>query len=137
MAEFIFSELNLNTWNNWAHLCCRPVAHHIVPVKQRGPDAVKTCPIDRPRSTTPINPTMLDDFVSSPQEEVSATTPKEKMQIVLPRSGLMNFKPYLVQHYKKMYSGHSYFCLTITNVASDNKKKRFEGTHSINLFTFI
>lgn len=60
----------------------RSVAHPIVPIKQRVSE-VKTFPIDRPRSTTPINPATLDDYVSSPHEEVATT--KDKMQIVLPR----------------------------------------------------
>ncbi|KAG8307395.1 hypothetical protein J6590_023166 [Homalodisca vitripennis] len=61
----------------------RPVAHPIIPVKQRVAE-VKTFPIDRPRSTTPINPSTLDDYVSSPHEEIVVSS-KEKMQIVLPR----------------------------------------------------
>lgn len=54
-------------------------------VKQRAAEKVKTCPIDRPRSTTPINPTTLEEFVASPHHEESLFSPRDRMQIVLPR----------------------------------------------------
>ncbi|XP_052126681.1 nascent polypeptide-associated complex subunit alpha, muscle-specific form-like isoform X4 [Frankliniella occidentalis] len=41
----------------------RSVAVPLVPVKERLAAEVKTCPIDRPRSTTPINPSSLEEYV--------------------------------------------------------------------------
>jgi hypothetical protein len=59
----------------------RSVAVPMVPIKQRIAE-VKTCPIERPRSTTPINPSLLDDYV---QTEDTRGQPVEKMRICLPR----------------------------------------------------
>lgn len=41
----------------------RSVAVPLVPVKERLAAEMKTCPIDRPRSTTPINPSSLEEYV--------------------------------------------------------------------------
>ncbi|PNF15288.1 hypothetical protein B7P43_G01028 [Cryptotermes secundus] len=59
----------------------RSVAVPMVPIKQRIAE-VKTCPIDRPRSTTPINPSLLDDYVQTEDVREQAV---EKMRICLPR----------------------------------------------------
>lgn len=66
----------------------RSAAIPIVPVKQRSTFEIKTCPIDRPRSTTPINPSCLDEYC----EEVmgsfnveSVTKTIEKLKISLPK----------------------------------------------------
>lgn len=40
----------------------RSAALPIVPVKQRSTYEYKTCPIERPRSTTPINPSCLEEY---------------------------------------------------------------------------
>ncbi|KAK9891569.1 hypothetical protein WA026_015528 [Henosepilachna vigintioctopunctata] len=67
----------------------RSAAIPIVPVKQRATFEMKTCPIDRPRSTTPINPSSLDDYcedvVSSINTEQFVKS-IEKLKISLPRS---------------------------------------------------
>ncbi|XP_049768338.1 serine/arginine repetitive matrix protein 2 [Schistocerca cancellata] len=50
----------------------RSVAVPILPVRQRAAADVRTCPIERPRSTTPINPALLDEYV---QHEAPAPPP--------------------------------------------------------------
>uniref|UniRef100_A0A6P7FVG7 Uncharacterized protein LOC114331538 isoform X1 n=2 Tax=Diabrotica virgifera virgifera TaxID=50390 RepID=A0A6P7FVG7_DIAVI len=67
----------------------RSAAIPIVPIKQRSTFEIKTCPIERPRSTTPINPSCLDEYC----EEVmgsfnieSVTKTIEKLKISLPRN---------------------------------------------------
>ncbi|CAG9859288.1 unnamed protein product [Phyllotreta striolata] len=67
----------------------RSAALPIVPVKQRSTFDMKTCPIERPRSTTPINPSCLEEYC----EEVmgnfnvdSVTRTIEKLRISLPRN---------------------------------------------------
>jgi hypothetical protein len=59
----------------------RSVAVPMVPIKQRIAE-VKTCPIERPRSTTPINPSLLDDYMQTEDVREQAV---EKMRICLPR----------------------------------------------------
>ncbi|VEN44996.1 unnamed protein product [Callosobruchus maculatus] len=67
----------------------RSAAVPIVPVRQRSTFEIKTCPIERPRSTTPINPSCLEEYC----EEVmgtfnveSITQTIEKLRISLPRN---------------------------------------------------
>lgn len=67
----------------------RSVGVPIIPVKQRVSE-IKTCPIERPRSTTPINPSMLEDYVSV-REPVRVNT-EEKMRISLPRDDSLSGK---------------------------------------------
>ncbi|XP_039294162.1 serine/arginine repetitive matrix protein 1 isoform X2 [Nilaparvata lugens] len=62
----------------------RSLAHPMIPIKQRVSE-VKTYPIERPRSTTPINPSTLDDYIT-PHDESSAACQWDKMQITLPRT---------------------------------------------------
>ncbi|XP_044747757.1 uncharacterized protein LOC123308989 isoform X2 [Coccinella septempunctata] len=66
----------------------RSAALPIVPIKQRNTFEMKTCPIDRPRSTTPINPNSLEeyceDLVSNVSHEKLAIS-IEKLKISLPR----------------------------------------------------
>ncbi|KRT79173.1 hypothetical protein AMK59_6830 [Oryctes borbonicus] len=66
----------------------RSVAVPIIPVKQRNAFEMKVYPIERPRSTTPINPSCLEEYC----EEIVGTVhieqlPKtiEKLKISLPR----------------------------------------------------
>lgn len=56
----------------------RSVAVPIVPIKQRG--EVRTCSIERPRSTTPINPSCLEEYC-----EDGVQTAEPKLRISLPR----------------------------------------------------
>ncbi|XP_045479226.1 uncharacterized protein LOC123684130 isoform X2 [Harmonia axyridis] len=66
----------------------RSAALPIVPIKQRNTYEMKTCPIDRPRSTTPINPNSLEeyceDLVCNSNQEKNAKS-IEKLKISLPR----------------------------------------------------
>ncbi|XP_066595175.1 uncharacterized protein [Prorops nasuta] len=59
----------------------KSVAVPILPVKQRLQE-VRTIPIERPRSTTPIKPTLLDEFVMQTSSDERRV---EKMKISLPR----------------------------------------------------
>ncbi|XP_017769658.1 PREDICTED: uncharacterized protein LOC108557583 [Nicrophorus vespilloides] len=66
----------------------RSVAVPIIPVKQRNTFEMKTCPIDRPRSTTPINPTCLEDYCEEVIGNINTeniTKTIEKLKICLPR----------------------------------------------------
>lgn len=65
----------------------RSVAVPIVPIKQRSTFEMKTCPIERPRSTTPINPSCLEEYCeeiigSVNTENITKTI--EKLKISLP-----------------------------------------------------
>ncbi|KAL3265408.1 hypothetical protein HHI36_009613 [Cryptolaemus montrouzieri] len=67
----------------------RSAAVPIVPVKQRSTFEMKTCPIDRPRSTTPINPSTLEDYCDDVIGNInteSLAKSIEKLKISLPRS---------------------------------------------------
>nr|XP_012227542.1 PREDICTED: muscle M-line assembly protein unc-89 isoform X3 [Linepithema humile] len=65
----------------------KSVAIPILPVKQRLQE-VRTIPIERPRSTTPINPTLLDEFVMQAMDERRV----ERMKISLPREDSFKLK---------------------------------------------
>ncbi|XP_012284956.1 muscle M-line assembly protein unc-89 isoform X2 [Orussus abietinus] len=58
----------------------KSVAVPILPIKERLQE-VRTIPIERPRSTTPINPTLLDEFVMHTSLDERRV---EKMKISLP-----------------------------------------------------
>ncbi|XP_063229308.1 uncharacterized protein LOC134534737 [Bacillus rossius redtenbacheri] len=62
----------------------RSVAVPIVPVKQRVSD-VRTCPTERPRSTTPINPSLLEEYVQCSSAPDESDKGVEKIRISLPR----------------------------------------------------
>ncbi|XP_077288937.1 uncharacterized protein LOC143913169 [Arctopsyche grandis] len=62
----------------------RSVALPIVPVKQRQCIEMKTCPIERPRSTTPINPSCLEEYCSDEVYTPDASA-KERLKISLPK----------------------------------------------------
>ncbi|XP_060530594.1 uncharacterized protein LOC132704552 isoform X2 [Cylas formicarius] len=66
----------------------RSAAMPIVPVKQRSTMEMRTCPIERPRSTTPINPSSLENYC----EEVVAKENAEKLKISLPRNDSIHYK---------------------------------------------
>ncbi|XP_017877604.1 uncharacterized protein LOC108623545 isoform X2 [Ceratina calcarata] len=66
----------------------KSVAMPILPVKQRLQE-VRTIPIERPRSTTPINPTLLDEFVMHTSLDERRV---EKMKISLPREESFKLK---------------------------------------------
>ena len=67
---------------------------NLIPMKERANMEVKTCPLDRPRSTTPLNPSHLEEYIGgvgvntpdSPFELAgSALVRGEKLRISLPR----------------------------------------------------
>ncbi|CAH2004630.1 unnamed protein product [Acanthoscelides obtectus] len=67
----------------------RSAAVPIVPVRQRSTFEIKTCPIERPRSTTPINPSCLEEYcedVMGSFNVESITQTIEKLKISLPRN---------------------------------------------------
>ncbi|XP_063993944.1 microtubule-associated protein futsch isoform X1 [Diachasmimorpha longicaudata] len=66
----------------------KSVAVPMLPVKQRIQE-VKTIPIERPRSTTPINPTLLDEFVLQTAHDEKRV---ERMKISLPREDSFKLK---------------------------------------------
>ncbi|KAG5680597.1 hypothetical protein PVAND_010092 [Polypedilum vanderplanki] len=59
----------------------------IVPTKERTQSELITIPVERPRSTTPINPTSLDNFCERKQSDASDSSliRGEKLRISLPR----------------------------------------------------
>lgn len=64
----------------------RSCAIPIIPVKERALMEVKTYPLDRPRSTTPLNPAFLEDYCGSqPDESEFLSARGEKLRISLPR----------------------------------------------------
>lgn len=64
----------------------RSVALPIIPVKERALMEVKTYPLDRPRSTTPLNPSYLEDYCGSQTDEPEFLSGRgEKLRISLPR----------------------------------------------------
>lgn len=64
----------------------RSCAIPIIPVKERALMEVKTYPVDRPRSTTPLNPAYLEDYCGSQPEESEFLSGRgEKLRISLPR----------------------------------------------------
>ncbi|XP_030566127.1 flocculation protein FLO11 [Drosophila novamexicana] len=70
----------------------------LIPMKERANMELKTCPVDRPRSTTPLNPSHLEEYctgIMTPQEPPHASheldpgfagpVRGEKLRISLPR----------------------------------------------------
>lgn len=60
----------------------------ILPIKQRSTFEMKTCPIERPRSTTPINPSCLEEYCEEVMGDFNSenvTKTIEKLKISLPR----------------------------------------------------
>lgn len=61
----------------------RAIGIPIISVKERATMEVKTYPVERPRSTTPLNPSFLDDYCVSDME-VPTNQKAEKLKISLP-----------------------------------------------------
>ncbi|XP_053952255.1 uncharacterized protein LOC128859332 isoform X1 [Anastrepha ludens] len=64
----------------------------LIPMKDRANMELKTCPVERPRSTTPLNPSHLEEYcgIVTPQEQTyeftgSVPVRGEKLRISLPR----------------------------------------------------
>lgn len=64
----------------------RSVGVPLVPIKERSLMEVKTCPVERPRSTTPMNPSCLEEYCESGLDDLNnISKPCEKLKISLPR----------------------------------------------------
>ncbi|XP_015834671.1 nucleolar protein dao-5 isoform X2 [Tribolium castaneum] len=61
----------------------RSAALPIIPIKQRSTFEMKTHPIERPRSTTPINPSCLEEYCEDVMTTINTI---EKLKISLPRN---------------------------------------------------
>lgn len=60
----------------------------LIPVKERSTMDIKTCPVERPRSTTPMNPSCIEAYCESmhPFDEPDISDPfSRKLKISLPR----------------------------------------------------
>ncbi|KAJ3658673.1 hypothetical protein Zmor_010398 [Zophobas morio] len=71
----------------------RSAAVPIVPVKQRSTFEMKTYPIERPRSTTPINPSCLEEYCEEVMGNFNTETVTktiEKLKISLPKHESMD-----------------------------------------------
>ncbi|XP_055716845.1 uncharacterized protein LOC129810415 isoform X3 [Phlebotomus papatasi] len=62
----------------------RSVGVTIIPIKERAHMELRTCPVERPRSTTPINPSCLEEYCGTPGAE-TPEPPTPKLRISLPR----------------------------------------------------
>uniref|UniRef100_A0A1B0CAQ1 Uncharacterized protein n=2 Tax=Lutzomyia longipalpis TaxID=7200 RepID=A0A1B0CAQ1_LUTLO len=56
----------------------------IIPSKERAHMELRMCPVERPRSTTPINPSCLEEYCGTPGPE-TPEPPTPKLRISLPR----------------------------------------------------
>lgn len=107
----------------------RPVGIAIVPVKERSLMEMKTCPVERPRSTTPLNPCHLEEYCGfSPQAEDhdGRIVRGEKLRISLPRKEAKE-KPSKSPRRTSNTSGKSWFEFAeqgIGNVGSDRSDTR-------------
>lgn len=68
---------------------------------------IKTCPIERPRSTTPINPASLEDYVTS--KEPVRVSGEEKIKISLPRDDSLSGKAKSPRRFSGAKGGKSWF----------------------------
>lgn len=57
----------------------------IIPVRDRALMDVKMCPVERPRSTTPLNPSFLEEYCGATDECDYSSNRCEKLRINLPR----------------------------------------------------
>lgn len=63
----------------------RSIGVVIMPVRDRALMDVKMCPLERPRSTTPLNPSYLEDYCGTADENDYSSNRGEKLRINLPR----------------------------------------------------
>ncbi|XP_023245515.1 uncharacterized protein LOC106641749 [Copidosoma floridanum] len=72
----------------------KSVAIPILPIKQRLHEGMRTTSIDRPRSTTPINPQLLDEYIQHAPEgqQRQQRRLQSKMRISLPREDSFKLK---------------------------------------------
>ncbi|XP_056639478.1 uncharacterized protein LOC130446945 isoform X2 [Diorhabda sublineata] len=62
----------------------RSAALPILPINKRSILEIKTCPIERPRSSTPLNPSCLNEYCEDFSKKITKNT--EKIKILLPRN---------------------------------------------------
>lgn len=60
----------------------------IMPIRDRVLMEVKTCPVERPRSTTPLNPSYLEEYCLHDEFDGSPFIHGEKLRINLPRKDI-------------------------------------------------
>lgn len=60
----------------------------IMPIRDRALMEVKMCPVERPRSTTPLNPSYLEEYCLNDEFEGSPFIHGEKLRISLPRKDI-------------------------------------------------
>lgn len=102
----------------------RLVGIPIIPVKERATMEVKTYPVERPRSTTPLNPSFVDDYCVSTAEVETPTTQKgEKLKISLPRKDSRDKiqKPRSPRRVSNSGSGKCWFEFEATRGAADGE----------------
>lgn len=67
----------------------KPVGISLIPVRERALMEIKTCPVERPRSTTPLNPSFLEEYCGASHlfecETDSGIQRGEKIRISLPK----------------------------------------------------
>lgn len=60
----------------------------IMPIRDRALMEMKTCPVERPRSTTPLNPSYLEEYCLNDEFDGSPFIHGEKLRISLPRKDI-------------------------------------------------
>ncbi|KAF4523354.1 hypothetical protein B566_EDAN005508 [Ephemera danica] len=99
----------------------RSMAVPIVPVRQRL--CPEMCPIDRPRSTTPINPANLDDFVQSgPRTGATPPPESERLRISLPREDSLGTARPLKSPHRKTPVAKSWAEFAESGFQSDSRR---------------
>lgn len=69
----------------------RSLGFSIIPVRDRALMDVRTCPVERPRSTTPMNPSYLEEYCGSAaiNDDIDGSIQRgEKLRISLPRKDI-------------------------------------------------
>ncbi|XP_023317994.1 serine/arginine repetitive matrix protein 1 isoform X1 [Trichogramma pretiosum] len=98
----------------------------ILSVKQRLQEVKKTTPIERPRSTTPINPTLLDEYVQHTQQANEHQQRGDKMRISLPREDSFRLK----SPHRSSLTGHNSFTEFAERVSAGTRQPGFTKSPS-------
>ncbi|CAB0032365.1 unnamed protein product [Trichogramma brassicae] len=98
----------------------------ILSVKQRLQEVKKTTPIERPRSTTPINPTLLDEYVQHTQQANEHQQRGNKMRISLPREDSFRLK----SPHRSSLTGHNSFTEFAERVSAGTRQPGFTKSPS-------
>ncbi|XP_037918035.1 serine/arginine repetitive matrix protein 2 isoform X3 [Hermetia illucens] len=85
----------------------------LIPMKDRANMEVKTCPVDRPRSTTPLNPACLEEYcgIAVPDDNEHVPIRGEKLRISLPRKDSIKDKSHRTKSPRRVSnsSGKTWF----------------------------